>query len=50
MERFIASSLQIAEEGIMGLFNFLLENGKGFTTLISHYQLIFEVIFFECFI
>jgi hypothetical protein len=33
----------------MGLFSFLSENGKGFTTLLSHDQLIFEVNKFECF-
>jgi hypothetical protein len=49
VERFPASSLQ-SVEGMMGLFSFLSENGKGFTTLLSHDQLIFEVNNFECFI
>jgi hypothetical protein len=39
MENILASSLQAAEEG---LSNFLSKNWKGFTTLISHDQLIFE--------
>lgn len=44
MESFPAGSSPKAPEGMMGLFSFLSENGKGCSATISSEQFVVEVI------